>query len=222
MAIDLCCFDFSGVVCKSLLTDPQNCGGCGVQCPSNQSCTNGACSGDVAPCGIGSRNLYCDLAGEGAASGVCCPGSGCTNLQVDPQNCGACNSPCLTGFSCVSGQCAVATCTSATQQQTCLVAGAPTGECCGTTCASIGSDPANCGACGTTCVGGETCNGGGCGFDSCAGEQGNPCHLDAGSVIFGGQCCSNACLDTGTDPLNCGGCNLPCPGNATCSGGHCS
>ncbi len=38
------------------------------------------------------------------------------------------------------------------------------------------------------------------------------------------KCCNKACVDTGSDPNNCGGCAMPCSANhakATCVGGQC-
>src|SRR5262245_36059612 len=34
--------------------------------------------------------------------------------------------------------------------------------------------------------------------------------------------CQGACIDTVTDPQNCGGCGKTCTGNLACSGGACS
>ena len=60
-----CC---NGVGCKSLMTDANNCGGCGKSCGSGGTCKNGQCS-----CG----NMTC-----GAAE-TCCNGTCSTNCATD-------------------------------------------------------------------------------------------------------------------------------------------
>ncbi len=83
--------------------------------------------------------------------------------------------------------------------------GAPTG----------GAGTGGAGDCGGGCEPGEVCAGGQC-VPGC----------DAQSPCPGGiACCGGACIDTDSDPANCGGCDAPCPDLAnieeTCSGGFC-
>ena len=218
MSFGMCCGEL-GSSCVNPVTDPQNCGGCNVQCPAGQSCVQGACSGDTPACPAGSQVGYCNL--DGGPGFLCCAGGGCTNVLADPQNCGFCGQACLSGQTCGNGQCLLVTCSASTQSQSCGLAGGSPGSCCGIGCVDINTDPSNCGGCGQHCASGQTCNGGRCGLDGCTvGAQGNPCHYDAGSGISPGACCGSACADIYTDPLNCGGCNLPCA-DAGCSGGFC-
>jgi hypothetical protein len=44
---------------------------------------------------------------------------------------------------------------------------------------------------------------------------------DTGAGCDGGKVCSGICVDTNTDPNNCGGCNVPCTGGS-CVGGVCN
>src|SRR5262249_13210060 len=97
--------------------------------------------------------------------------------------------------------------------------------CCGGACADITSDAKNCGACARDCnplavdggVPGKglQCMNGMCGcadgrkactgLDTCAGD------LDR---------CPLECVDTNTDPTNCGSCGIACNGKA-CTQGSC-
>lgn len=63
------------------------------------------------------------------------------------------------------------------------------------------------------CKAGESC--------SAAGQCATPCD-PSGGCPGGGTCCSGFCIDTGTDPLNCGGCGMACAGGAgLCCGSQC-
>ncbi len=95
-----CCYPS---VCADLANDPRNCGGCYINCPAGQTCSNGSCSGDTPPCGVGSAGLTCEP-GDGG-SGVCCPGAGCIDLRTDTSNCGSCDHACASDAGCSSGQC---------------------------------------------------------------------------------------------------------------------
>ena len=75
-------------VCVTTLTDPVNCGGCGLRCAANQVCTGGSCQG-AASCPQGL---------------TACNGS-CVDLQSSSANCGACGSPCPAGQGCAAGSC---------------------------------------------------------------------------------------------------------------------
>jgi hypothetical protein len=51
-------------------------------------------------------------------------------------------------------------------------------------------------------------------------------NMDAARCLVAGpdapqQVCSNMCVDTASDPSNCGGCGNKCPSGATCSAGQC-
>ena len=74
--------------CADTSRDAQNCGGCGISCPSGYACENGAC---VAACAAGLQ---------------ACPGENwCINTLSNIQNCGACGHACQPGQECVTGVC---------------------------------------------------------------------------------------------------------------------
>jgi len=209
---------FGTITCVNLASDPSNCGAPYLACPSGQTCVAGACSGDVAPCGGGTNGAYCDLAASGT-SRLCCAGGGCTDILTDPKNCGTCGTACPSNLTCVGGHCEATSCVGQPNASPC--GDGATNECCSATCVDSQTDATHCGSCGVHCVGGETCQGGLCGFGSCTPAiQGDPCHLP-GNAYFTGDCCGTSCVDTTSDPANCGGCNLPCAAGTTCSGSSC-
>jgi hypothetical protein len=220
--IGACCLGvLGGFTCVDLYTDAQNCGACGLACPAGQSCSQGVCSGWMPPCGAGHNDQYCSIDGGAYASALCCPGGGCTDITSDPNNCGYCGYACSPGLSCSNSQCLALSCSSSTTGQYCKLDGG-LGTCCSLGCVDPGSDPQNCGGCGTKCANVETCRFGTCGVDQCTPTYtGTPCHADAGNYLYAGTCCSNTCVDTSSDPQNCGGCNLTCSGDGGCANGNC-
>lgn len=78
-----CCgeyYDCCNGGCVNYLPDPNNCGGCGITCPTGETCQNGTCT-----CG----------------GTTCPPGQACCN-----GNCtGACDNACLQGQECCNGIC---------------------------------------------------------------------------------------------------------------------
>lgn len=75
-----------GGVCKTLQSDPQNCGTCGSACGAGLLCSLGVCS---ATC----------------AQGLTACGSACENLATSPAHCGSCSNSCASGV-CNAGVCA--------------------------------------------------------------------------------------------------------------------
>lgn len=126
-----------GQSCADLTADPANCGGCGLACPSGQTCSSGRCSGGGCPTGA-----------------IDCGGS-CIDPLTNPQNCGGCGGMgagrrCGNGQDCVMGVCTAPAC------------GFGLSSCSGA-CVSLASDPSNCGACGKVCPSGSVCSAGQCG-----------------------------------------------------------
>ncbi len=73
--------------CVTYLSDPSNCGGCGIVCEYGTHCSEGAC-GSICPAG----KTLCD--------GIC------VDLRWDSRNCGACGHVCEEGTRCSGGVCA--------------------------------------------------------------------------------------------------------------------
>jgi hypothetical protein len=131
------CNDVVSDGCEAeFLTDNNNCGGCGVKCPTlTSACRSGSCqtcpSGTIL-CGGACVNRLTDPKNCGSCGNICsgstpncnagtcvamCPGGttpcsgACTSTATDPNNCGTCGNKCSTGV-CVSSTCL--TCTSGT------------------------------------------------------------------------------------------------------------
>src|SRR5262249_20153362 len=72
-----------GGTCVDYLTDPLNCGGCGVACAPGQFCDTGVCRSSCPP-------------------GQTLCGADCVDLTSDPLNCGACGRACGTNQICAN------------------------------------------------------------------------------------------------------------------------
>jgi hypothetical protein len=121
-------------------------------------------------------------------------------------------------------------------------------ECSGV-CQDVLYDPNNCGWCGNVCpppppnskgksTGAAVCLSGTCGCScdkglrECVDAKGRcvcvsgPCACTTANCKSPNTCCNNVCIDTMTDPGNCGGCGKACqcgPGfTAVCTSGTCS
>ncbi len=189
---DQCCS--SG--CSDTNSDPDNCGSCGKVCATDQTCAGGTCHSPVG-CNGGPACPPVDL---------CCA-TGCEDTSSDPNNCGGCGHVCAPGQSCVESVCQMG--------PNCHGEPACTGaqSCCASGCTNTKTDPENCGGCGLPCAPGDTCAGGMCQTMIACGD---------GGVCTGTQtCCPSGCTDTTGDPLNCGGCDMPCPPDDTCVSSTC-
>jgi hypothetical protein len=183
-----CC----GSACVDWGTDPHNCGGCGIECPSGY-CSDYTCVSDPltddcpVSCGPGTT-----------CANATCIGSQCDDLAVRQLG----HSRCLAQDGALGVCCPVPV--------SFVVA-----------CADLSSDPYNCGACGIACPPGAACANGLCnGLDECEpGHQGSYCDVDAGLSFL---CCPGlGCIDTSADPQNCGGCNAACAAGQVCNAGRC-
>ncbi len=212
---DTCCA--SG--CKQLATDPLNCGACGKACGIGETCVGGACR-----CGSG---LGC------AQAQLCCAaaaGRSCVDPTSDKLNCGACGKVCATTDVCASSTCVCP----GTGGQVCGLGQ----TCCPNSgCYDLSKDDKHCGACGTACATGTTCMTGVCMASTslcqpsctngtvCVGSQCTCNGFPASCSANGQYCCPGAmgCVDTLTDPNNCGQCGRSCAseGKNLCCGGTC-
>jgi hypothetical protein len=89
--------------CTSFMSDPANCGACGMACPQGYSCQNATCvqGGTTADGGTSSQTCA-------AGTASCLDATGkpyCANLAYDNYNCGACGRLCPGGYACQNGTC---------------------------------------------------------------------------------------------------------------------
>ncbi|MFN8665201.1 MAG: hypothetical protein U0075_25190 [Thermomicrobiales bacterium] len=238
-----------GSNCVDLQADASNCGQCGNACSRSEDCRNGICaaSDGETPCPPGQTrcsntcvNTTSDVFNCGTCDHVCaldedctggqcvsiaadvqdenepqCPAgqtrcsATCTDLQTDESNCGTCGATCASGEECVSGVCTPPAPVLCPEGQVrcdgiCREA-LPNFGSQGISCPGGGGVPTECPA------GRELCNGacfpaGTCQPTDCAPGWGY---------------CYGVCRDFQNDPGYCGGCTLPCTGNAYCQGGRC-
>jgi hypothetical protein len=94
--------------CANVMSDPNNCGGCGKPCTAGNFCNMGMC----VPMGGGSDLAApLDLSMPFDGGGISCPagftacGTDCEYLQLDPGNCGTCGNICAAGTTCNNGVC---------------------------------------------------------------------------------------------------------------------
>lgn len=175
-----CC----GSKCADIMSDPGNCGGCGIACPPDRVCRDGTC-----------RAMACSA---GCPAGRACCSDLCVDLSSDVANCGACGTKCPpppnAAPACKFFACGVGTCVSGYADCDAVISNGCE--------AKLSSDPANCGACGNACPPGAKCGDGKCTMPPV------PC----GPGCPGMQsCCGDVCVDTWSDVKNCNGCGIVCP-----------
>ena len=198
-----CC----GETCIDVLTDPKNCGTCGVACPDGIACVDGKC--DVKPTCQCSDGKVCDENGDcvvKCGSSLCrpdesCCGNTCTTLDT-VKHCGSCDNACQGN----APFCQYGACADKCSPQTCEAQSAQ----CGTVNDGCGN-ALDCGSCADAkvctsnqCVdactprtcGNEHKN---CGFidDGCGGK------LNCGSCSGAKECKNNVCTNPECKPKTC-------------------
>jgi hypothetical protein len=199
--------------CADPITDPQNCGSCGVVCEPDEVCNLGICQAEpqagslalaahpdayspesIQPTGYmrpstADASKWC--AGNSQEGLVRC-GNTCVNTRTDRSHCGECFNTCPGGTFCRSGAC--------------------TSECpagltnCGGRCVNTRTIWAHCGACNRACASDEVCDWG-------------ECVLSCASALTD---CDGSCVNLGFDRENCGECGESCVRGRACENGVCS
>ena len=186
----ICC---SGA-CADVTQDPNNCGFCGVVCPSGICVTSGG-GDDCFPAGPDENCL------QSCGPMTLCSQGACVDSSCDDD-----------AVFCAAEDGAVGMC--------CLglpSAGVPLPV----WCADLANDPANCGGCGFRCPAGQGCAQGVCSGTppDCAHRIGGFCNLDAGPSYL---CCPGVgCTNVDSDATNCGICGVVCPSSTACLNGSC-
>lgn len=198
-----CC----GETCIDVLTDPKNCGTCGVACPDGIACVDGKC--DVKPTCQCSDGKVCDENGDcvvKCGSSLCrpdesCCGNTCTTLDT-VKHCGSCDNACQGN----APFCQYGACADKCSPQTCEAQSAQ----CGIVNDGCGN-ALDCGSCadGKVCTSNQcvdactprTCENEhkNCGFidDGCGGK------LNCGSCSGAKECKNNVCTNPECKPKTC-------------------
>ena len=173
-------------MCGGSAFDPNNCGGCGIVCPTGQSCNAGVCG-----CPARFPN-YCadDMGGF------------CTDQNTDNANCGACGNACQPGQLCQSAASedggSGASCVETCSQTPTLYSA------CGSYCANLEGDANNCGSCGASCSSSNVTAA--CASGLCDGA------CNAGYADCNNDKQSDGCeTATDSDSQNCGACAVVLP-----------
>lgn len=208
-----------------LSSSTDHCGSCNSPCGSLEWCIGGecVCAPGADACSGSCVNLdtdedHCGGCGDACPDGATCKAgacacddgdlelcsSACVDLTRDEAHCGGCGDACPTGATCTGGECAC-----------------PSGQdVCGGACADLETDPDHCGACGNDCNvarASSTCRSGACAAGTC--DDGyEDCNGDLATGERGNGCEVN----TSTNALHCGGCNVACAEDEQCNEGSCS
>ena len=178
-----CC----GETCIDVLTDPKNCGICGVACPDGIACVDGKC--DVKPTCQCSDGKVCDENGDcvvKCGSSLCrpdesCCGNTCTTLDT-VKHCGSCDNACQGN----APFCQYGACADKCSPQTCEAQSAQ--------CGTVNDGCGNALDCGS-CADGKVCTSNQC-VDACTPRTCENEHKNCGTIDDG---CGGK--------LNCGSCS---------------
>ena len=178
-----CC----GETCIDVLTDPKNCGTCGVACPDGIACVDGKC--DVKPTCQCSDGKVCDENGDcvvKCGSSLCrpdesCCGNTCTTLDT-VKHCGSCDNACQGN----APFCQYGSCADKCSPQTCEAQSAQ--------CGTVNDGCGNALDCGS-CADGKVCTSNQC-VDACTPRTCENEHKNCGTIDDG---CGGK--------LNCGSCS---------------
>jgi hypothetical protein len=246
-ANETCC----GGRCVNTNRDEDHCGRCGSRCRRNETCVDGRCVRRESVCvskRYCNDNYICCQDSEVCISGQCVHRSECPPERVCGEDCcedldgciggrcRSCDEVCGWAINqCYESSGEVVCCDMSFEDRNCC---RPDEICHGSCCAS-GTFCCNDSAC---CPDGEICQEGiygsccppedVCGSECCDGSSGVCC---AGrccrntEICVSGQCtcpegqtlCGAFCVDTSTDPANCGGCRNRCSEGQYCSNGTC-
>jgi hypothetical protein len=180
------------------------------------------------------------------------PSDGCEADLTAAATCGSCTNSCPSGQVCYHGACTSTAClpplTNCNGSCVDLTTSAANCQGCGYACPSYGSADAVCnnGVCTYSCDPGKTfsyqigdctdrsrdpnCCGTGCSATAATGvcsaaKPGIPVCVSGVcdfTCPFGWTRCAGSCVQTSTDPANCGGCGSACPNAQVCQAGHCT
>lgn len=198
-------FSCSGI-CRDLLNDPKNCGGCGKVCPPGQTCQYTICVSPTVSAAVVNTSIpVTEPTDNPCTHGEKLCGSSCVDLFTNKNHCGVCGRACGSQEICVSARCGPA----CTEKGTTL---------CGDTCVNLETDADNCGGCGKECAShlpnakGSECEDGKCVISQCSTDYG-----DCNEKV------SDGCeVNFRTDANNCGGCGDKCPSGQVCYNKKCS
>ncbi len=210
----------AGSGCETNKTnDPNNCGGCGVVCSSQnmqtRTCGSGTCDGTCATgfadCANGKQVDGCEV-----------------NTVTDPNNCGACGKKCadlpqVATATCASSACVISTCDPNFADCTGGVA-----DGCETNTSTSAS---HCGGCNMPCssnhIASPSCSGGSCngacdsGFADCDGnKRTNGCEADLNNSVTTCGGCGNNCNNLVVNVVGTVGCATgACTYTGSCAAG---
>lgn len=191
-----------GSICVLLESDPKNCGQCGKACADGELCAQGRC---VTSCPSSTPTV--------------CGNRSCIHVDTNRDNCGRCGNACKDGFICFKGKCTLSCPSTAPQcgsgaSATCCSLG-----CCNGQCVDFKTNPLHCGGCKKRCASGNLCFQGACRIECPSFAP--KCGVPGRELCCDKQCCKDTCVDTQSDPYNCGSCGLQCKPGERCDKGEC-